>query len=154
MKKSGTHNGSSFLAGVLVTISKAHNSGSFYPKLSWSDMVKRNGFCSLQIAEHKHIFSQAGERWKMQMLPSLINSVGLKIVVLCSGEYMEILQWKFGKHIMEMLVLYYSRSLGSALLCWTQQKLVVIFCRGNVATGAVPHTRFPLILTWQHNGEN
>lgn len=65
---------------------------------------------------------------------------GLKIVVLCSGEYVGLLKWKFWKCIMEMLILYYSGSQGSALLGWTQQKLLVDFCQGNVLAGAVPHT--------------
>lgn len=41
---------------------------------------------------------------------------------------------------MEMLIPYYSWSQGSALLHWTHQKLLVDFCQGNVAAGAVPHT--------------
>lgn len=65
---------------------------------------------------------------------------GLKIVVLCSGEYVVLLKWKFWKCRMEMLIPYYSWSQGSALLHWTHQKLLVDFCQGNVAAGAVPHT--------------
>lgn len=63
---------------------------------------------------------------------------GLKIAILCSGEYAALLKWKFWKCIMEMLIPYYSWSQGSALLCWTQKKLLVDFCQGDVAAGAVP----------------
>lgn len=38
-------------------------------------------------------------------------------------------------------------------MCWTQKKLLVDFCQGNVAAEQF-HTWLPLILTWQHNGEN
>lgn len=75
----------------------------------------------------------------------------LKIVVLCSGECAVLLKWKFWKHIMWMLIPYYSWSQGSALLCWTQQKVLVDFCQGSMAARAVPHmilSQFDMTVQW------
>lgn len=101
---------------------------------------------NINISSHRNWNIESCKRY-----PALLILFGLQIVVLCSGEYIEILNWKFGKCIMKSLVSNYSWSQG---FCWTQQKLIVDFCQGNVAAGAVPHRWFPLILTWQHNREN
>lgn len=51
---------SSFLAGVLVTVSKAHSFGSLYPKPGWSNMVKMHVFFvifrlpNINISSHRN----------------------------------------------------------------------------------------------------
>lgn len=111
---------SSFLAGVLVTVSKAHSFGSLYPKPSWSNMVKMHVFFVIFRLPNINISSHRNTERCKRYSASLIL-FGLKILVLCSGEYIEILEWKFWKRLMKTSVLYYTWSQGSALLCWTQQ---------------------------------